>query len=97
MSDGEKGAQVTPSDAEDELKDVRTITGFRWFLFITSTLTAIFVYALDNTIVANIVPVGAKQYLPHREAPAKRIQAIVNRFEAVADLPWLSVGWALIF
>ena len=57
MSDTEKGGEVSPSESEDESKDIRTITGFRWFLFITSTLTAIFVYALDNTIVANIVPV----------------------------------------
>ncbi|SPQ27335.1 3d15febc-b28e-4b88-8b5d-fbbabb85fd3f [Thermothielavioides terrestris] len=33
------------------------MTGFRWFAFVVSTLTAIFVYALDNTVVANIIPV----------------------------------------
>jgi hypothetical protein len=30
---------------------------WQWFLFIISTLTSIFVYSLDNTIVADIVPV----------------------------------------
>lgn len=30
---------------------------FQWFAFVVSTLTAIFVYSLDNTIVANIIPV----------------------------------------
>lgn len=33
----------------------------QWFLFVSSTLTSIFLYALDNTIVANIVPVGLDQ------------------------------------
>ncbi|KAF4229638.1 hypothetical protein CNMCM8980_007204 [Aspergillus fumigatiaffinis] len=75
--DVEKGTQCDPNGSDGELKDVRTITGFRWFLFISSTLTAIFVYALDNTIVANIVP------------------AIVNKFDAVSDLPWLSVGFMI--
>ncbi|KAH8689771.1 hypothetical protein GQ44DRAFT_600170, partial [Phaeosphaeriaceae sp. PMI808] len=28
----------------------------QWFLFVFSTLTSIFVYSLDNTIVANIIP-----------------------------------------
>ncbi len=29
----------------------------QWFLFIVSTLTGMFLYALDNTVVANIQPV----------------------------------------
>lgn len=41
--------------AEDEPQ--RKITGARWAAFVISTLTAIFVYSLDNTIVANIIPV----------------------------------------
>ncbi|KAG2419140.1 hypothetical protein HFD88_002244 [Aspergillus terreus] len=76
LSEAEKGGQGD-TGSDEGLKDVRTITGFRWFLFIVSTLTAIFVYALDNTIVANIVP------------------AIVNQFDAVSDLPWLSVGFMI--
>ncbi|KAH6651429.1 hypothetical protein BKA67DRAFT_570924 [Truncatella angustata] len=36
----------------------RPMTGFRWFLFVTSTLIAIFVYSLNNTIVANLIPVS---------------------------------------
>ena len=33
----------------------------QWFLFVGTTLTSIFLYALDNTIVANIVPVSLSQ------------------------------------
>ncbi|KAM5454710.1 hypothetical protein MaudCBS49596_002007 [Microsporum audouinii] len=46
-----QGPPIEPAEEES-----RKITGLKWFLFIVSTLTSIFVYALDNTIVANIVP-----------------------------------------
>ncbi|KAL9640075.1 MAG: hypothetical protein Q9164_000510 [Protoblastenia rupestris] len=52
----------------------RALIGVKWFLFVASTLTSIFLYALDNTIVANIVP------------------AMVNQFDSIDQLPWLSVG-----
>ena len=35
----------------------------QWFLVVAAILSSIFVYALDNTIVADIVPVS------YREAP----------------------------
>ncbi|KAI1374178.1 MFS general substrate transporter [Hypoxylon crocopeplum] len=41
---------------EEQAEEQRKITGVRWFLFVVSTLTSIFIYSLDNTIVANIVP-----------------------------------------
>jgi MFS family permease len=44
---------------------------------VIATLISVFLYALDNTVVADIVP------------------AIVNDFDRVSDLPWLSVGFAL--
>ncbi|KAJ5689705.1 MFS general substrate transporter [Penicillium macrosclerotiorum] len=39
----------------------RKLRGIKWFLFNVSTLTAIFLYALDNTVVANIQPVNSMQ------------------------------------
>ncbi|KAI1119474.1 MFS general substrate transporter [Nemania sp. NC0429] len=39
-----------------EVEEKRKITGLRWFFFVMSTLASIFLYSLDNTIVANIVP-----------------------------------------
>ncbi|KAL8836061.1 MAG: hypothetical protein Q9176_006518 [Flavoplaca citrina] len=71
--DAEK-ALHTPPQQEEKDTQVRQITGFRWFLFLSSILTGLFIYALDNTIVADIVPV------------------IVNEFNGVENLPWLSVG-----
>ncbi|KAK1150022.1 hypothetical protein N8T08_003580 [Aspergillus melleus] len=60
-------------DSEEE----RHIRGIKWFLLVASTLTGSFIYALDNTIVANIAP------------------TIVNHFDAVENLPWLSVGFMI--
>ncbi|OGM50872.1 MFS drug efflux transporter [Aspergillus bombycis] len=64
--------ELSPSQEEK-----RPISGFRWFLLVSSTLTGSFLYALDNTIVANIAPV------------------IVNHFDSVEDLPWMSVGFMI--
>ncbi|BCR99692.1 uncharacterized protein AKAW2_50034S [Aspergillus luchuensis] len=60
-----------------EGEEERHIHGIKWFLLVASTLTGSFIYALDNTIVANIAP------------------AIVNHFNAVENLPWLSVGFMI--
>ncbi|KAF5855889.1 hypothetical protein ETB97_008281 [Aspergillus alliaceus] len=42
--------------AQVDLEPKRKLTGVKWFFFNISTLTAIFLYALDNTVVANIQP-----------------------------------------
>ncbi|KAL3462645.1 major facilitator superfamily domain-containing protein [Aspergillus heterothallicus] len=70
----QNGIQMEISPSEEEK---RQITGFKWFLLVTSTLTGSFLYALDNTIVANITPV------------------VVNEFDSVQDLPWMSVGFMI--
>ncbi|KAL2174071.1 major facilitator superfamily domain-containing protein [Thermothelomyces heterothallicus CBS 202.75] len=54
----EKGVNAAdPKSPEAEPEEKRAMTGFRWFAFVVSTLTAIFVYSLDNTVVANIIPI----------------------------------------
>ncbi|KAI9155744.1 putative HC-toxin efflux carrier TOXA [Paramyrothecium foliicola] len=65
------------AEAQHQKEETRALTGWKWFLFNFSTLTAIFLYALDNTIVANIQPI------------------MVNDFDAVDELPWLSVGFMI--
>ncbi|KAL8680154.1 MAG: hypothetical protein Q9186_003621 [Xanthomendoza sp. 1 TL-2023] len=77
VSDEEKARQTHPKNEGAKENQIRRLTGFKWFLFVISTLSAIFLYALDNTIVANIVP------------------AIANQFNAVNQLPWLSVGFMI--
>lgn len=47
----------------------RKTTGFSWFLVVLGTMSSMFLYALDNTIVADVVPsitasLGDSQLLP---------------------------------
>ena len=47
----------------------RTTTGFKWFLVVLATMSSMFLYALDNTIVADVVPsitkdLGNSELLP---------------------------------
>ncbi|KAL8701714.1 MAG: hypothetical protein Q9224_000376 [Gallowayella concinna] len=58
VSDEEKARQTHPKNEGAKENQIRRLTGVKWFLFVISTLSAIFLYALDNTIVANIVPVS---------------------------------------
>ncbi|RAO67601.1 uncharacterized protein BHQ10_003613 [Talaromyces amestolkiae] len=44
------------SSSEEEQEGFRTITGFRWILVVTAILSSHMLFALDNTIVANIQP-----------------------------------------
>ncbi|KAK4116095.1 MFS general substrate transporter [Canariomyces notabilis] len=55
--DAEKANPKNDPELNSHQDEKRALTGFRWFAFVVSTLTAIFVYALDNTVVANIIPV----------------------------------------
>ncbi|KAF2836619.1 MFS general substrate transporter [Patellaria atrata CBS 101060] len=72
---GSAGHLTSPEDGHPREKETREVTGPKWFIFVTATFTAMFLYSLDNTIVANIQP------------------TIVNNFNAVDELPWLSVGF----
>ncbi|KAI9883460.1 MAG: hypothetical protein M1823_004772 [Watsoniomyces obsoletus] len=52
---GEKtDANVNPAPGAES--PVRTITGVKWFLVCSSILSSIFLFALDNTIVADVQP-----------------------------------------
>ncbi|KAH8600026.1 major facilitator superfamily domain-containing protein [Bisporella sp. PMI_857] len=55
----------------------RAISGFRWALVVFSLLIGIFLFSLDNTVVADLIPI------------------LVNEFEHVEQLPWLSVGFTI--
>ncbi|KAI9768084.1 MAG: hypothetical protein M1840_005118 [Geoglossum simile] len=54
--DPEKGDHVT------EEVSARKIHGVSWFLVVLSTLSSIFLYSLDNTIVADIIPVIVNEF-----------------------------------
>ncbi|KAJ6109918.1 Major facilitator superfamily domain general substrate transporter [Penicillium sp. IBT 16267x] len=58
-SDSEKHAG---SESSAEEKEVRAITGFKWVLVVTAILSSHMLFALDNTIVANIQPAIVSQF-----------------------------------
>ncbi|KAI0881670.1 major facilitator superfamily domain-containing protein [Annulohypoxylon maeteangense] len=57
-NDNEKYGDILPSSGEDEqqVKETppRDVTGWKWYMAITAILFSIFLYALDNTVVADI-------------------------------------------
>ncbi|KAI1089294.1 major facilitator superfamily domain-containing protein [Rostrohypoxylon terebratum] len=58
LSDNEKDGELFPSlgDDEQQVKEAppRDVTGWRWYMVMTAILFSIFLYALDNTVVADI-------------------------------------------
>ncbi|KAI3336419.1 putative MFS drug efflux transporter [Xylariaceae sp. AK1471] len=65
-----------PEDAHQQ-PPPRDLPGWKWTLVILAIYSSQFLFALDQTIVANVQPV------------------IVEEFDAVAKLPWLSVGFLI--
>lgn len=55
----------------------RDVHGIAWILVVLAILSSAFLFALDNTIVADVQP------------------AIIERFNSVSKLPWLSVSFFL--
>ncbi|XDG04599.1 hypothetical protein ABKA04_004214 [Annulohypoxylon sp. FPYF3050] len=58
LSDNEKDGDLFPSSGDDEqqVKEAppRDVTGWKWYMVMTAILFSIFLYALDNTVVADI-------------------------------------------
>lgn len=70
------GEKVTlPSESEEPESPPRKAKGIVWALIVVAVLSSCFLFALDNTIVADIQP------------------AIVERFDDIGKLPWLSAGF----
>ncbi|CAG8961583.1 hypothetical protein HYFRA_00006117 [Hymenoscyphus fraxineus] len=55
----------------------RNMGGLSWFFVVLSLISSMFLFALDNTIVANIQP------------------SIIDSFQNVDKLPWVSVSYPL--
>ncbi|KAI9786521.1 MAG: hypothetical protein M1816_007903 [Peltula sp. TS41687] len=77
VQDEEKANSVSQgSDATlDGAAPPRKVHGVLWLLVVVAILSSMFIYSLDGTIVADLVP------------------SIVNDFDSVPLLPWLSVGF----
>ncbi|KAL9008344.1 MAG: hypothetical protein Q9173_006520 [Seirophora scorigena] len=63
------------AEPPQEQKPPRDVHGVAWILVVLSVLSSTFLFALDNTIVADIQP------------------AIVERFDSIDKLPWLSIAF----
>lgn len=62
-------------EAEPKEPPPRDVSGWKWVLVVLAIYSSQFLFALDNTIVANVQPV------------------IVERFDAMSKLPWISVSF----
>ncbi|KAM3564449.1 hypothetical protein ARSEF4850_001859 [Beauveria asiatica] len=69
--------QQQPADDAPPPPPPRDMPGWKWTLVITAIYSSQFLFALDNTIVANVQPV------------------IVQEFNAVQKLSWLSVAFLI--
>ncbi|GJC80447.1 efflux pump DEP3 [Colletotrichum liriopes] len=49
-TDNERGKETIASEP------VRTVTGFKWYLIVFAILSSTFLFALDNTVVADVQP-----------------------------------------
>ncbi|KAK2053961.1 MFS general substrate transporter [Colletotrichum caudatum] len=54
-TDNERGKEAAAAAAAAS-EPVRTVTGFRWYLIVFAILSSTFLFALDNTVVADVQP-----------------------------------------
>ncbi|KAJ5598864.1 Major facilitator superfamily domain general substrate transporter [Penicillium hordei] len=103
LRDSEK---LSLSDSSPAPQEVRHITGFKWFIFLASTLTAIFVYALDNTIVANIAPEIVNQFHAVEDLPWLSVGFVIGgmamilpfgKLYTLFDAKWVFIVCTVIF
>lgn len=62
----DKNAGSADGYNQGEISSVRKVTGVRWAIVVLAIISSTFLYALDNTIVANIRP-GIIRSLGHIE------------------------------
>ncbi|KAL2751781.1 hypothetical protein ACRALDRAFT_1066294 [Sodiomyces alcalophilus JCM 7366] len=75
MTNGDHDASEKTTTVVDQQPPARDISGWKWVLVVLAIYSSQFLFALDNTIVANVQPV------------------IVERFDAMSKLPWISVSF----
>lgn len=105
LSDAEKAAE-SPPPTVPEGEETRKITGVRWFLFVVSTLTSIFVYSLDNTIVANIIPIIVNDLNSIQDLPWLSVGFMIGgmatvlpfgKLYAIYDSKWVYISSTVVF
>ncbi|EAW13722.1 putative MFS drug efflux transporter [Aspergillus clavatus NRRL 1] len=94
------------SDDEQSKGPARTITGLKWILVVTAILSSHMLFALDNTIVANIQPAIVEQYQEAQKISWLSVafplcsSALVlpwSKAYATYNAKWLYIGCVVLF
>ncbi|TPX13643.1 uncharacterized protein E0L32_005846 [Thyridium curvatum] len=105
-SDPEAGlprSGISSKSAEDAS---RSIHGIRWFLVVVAILSSIFLYSLDNTVVADIMPAAVETLGDAIDLPWLSVGFLLGGCTAVLpfgklyglfDAKWLYVGSSALF
>ena len=56
LKPGSDTASYSEPDGDNQPGQVRAVTGFKWFMTVSSILSSTFLYALDQTVVADVEP-----------------------------------------
>ncbi|GJD00289.1 MFS drug efflux [Colletotrichum higginsianum] len=82
----EPGEEPTSLNAAEDADPARTIHGVKWFLVVCALLSALFLYALDNTVVANVQAKIVQTY--HRVDLVPWLGLSFALASAATTLPW---------
>ncbi|KAI2712159.1 hypothetical protein CBS147332_5795 [Penicillium roqueforti] len=94
------------SSEEVEKEGGRTITGFKWILVVTAILSSHMLFALDNTIVANIQPAILLQFDQADQISWLSVGFTLcssalclpwSKAYAIYNAKWLYIGCVLLF
>lgn len=78
------------SDSAIETVSPRKVHGFKWFLAVVSVMTSTFLFALDNTIVADVQPAIVKTFGQVDKLPWLSVAFLVSAIGT-------NLFWSVIF
>ncbi|KAK1574457.1 major facilitator superfamily domain-containing protein [Colletotrichum navitas] len=99
-TDNERGKETVA------LEPVRTVTGFRWYLIVFAILSSTFLFALDNTVVADVQPQIVLQFDAIRDLAwlgvafimaATAVNLVFGQLYSHLKPKWLYIGSVVVF
>ncbi|EEQ35107.1 hypothetical protein McanMca71_001705 [Microsporum canis] len=106
QADEENSTSSDLDQSPSSKSGTRSITGFKWILVVTAILSSHMLFALDNTIVANIQPAIVDQFLEARKISWLSVafplcsSALVlpwSKAYATYNAKWLYIGCVILF
>ncbi|PLB35610.1 MFS general substrate transporter [Aspergillus candidus] len=103
---GGKAPGEEPADAADPDSSPRQLHGPLWFLVVISILSSIFLYSLDNTVVADITPSAVNRFGDVVKLPWLSVGFLLGgaavvlpfgRFYGLLDAKWLYIISSIVF